>query len=172
MKKLKILFFAWVSLLPMLGYPFGGAADTEWPRWATVEVQLNLSATLGPGGQVKVSGDLLIKNPSDAALIIQSPRNRLALAFLAFDPLGNPVVPIVCGKADPGFDTRTLSPRATYTQHFESLDFVTGGALLSYDLRPGKKYRVVAVYRPAGANGPGFTSQETKLEIPQTEKRE
>ena len=71
------------------------------------------------------------------------------------------------GNSDPGFQTHTLSPRATYTHHVEGLAFVTGGAWLSYDLSLGKTYRVLAVYRPAGPHGPGFTSQETNLEIPQ-----
>ena len=31
----------------------------------------------------------------------------------------------------------------------------------------GRDHRVIAVYRPAGPNGPGFTSQEVKLHIPE-----
>ena len=125
-----------------------------------------------PRKSVKVSGELVIKSHSDAALVIQDPHNRLVLAFLVFDPLGNPVAPVLRGKADPGFDTHTLSPRANYTHEikdthgFKGLDFVTGSAWLGYDLIPGKVYRVVAIYRPAGPHGPGFASQETILEIP------
>jgi len=61
--------------------------------------------------------------------------------------------------------THTPSPRATYTHHVEGLDFVTGSAWLSYDPSLEKTYRVVTVYRPVGLHGPGFTSQETNLEI-------
>jgi len=162
---MKIVFVVLAALLPAAAYSIGEAGDTDWPKGATIELQLGLSATVGTNGQVKVSGDLLIKNPNDTPLTIQNPSNRLVLAFLVFDPLGNPVAPVGRGKADPGFQTHTLSPRATYTHHIEGLDFVTGSAWLSYDLSLGKTYRVVAVYRPVGPHGPGFTSQETNLEI-------
>ena len=124
------------------------------------------SGSYGYNGYLKVSGVLLIKNQTDTPLTIESPSNRLVLAFLVFDPLGNPVGPVGRGKADPGFQTQTLSPRAAFTHQVEGFDFVTGSAWLSYDLSPGKTYRVVAVYRPAGQHGPGFTSQETNVEIP------
>jgi hypothetical protein len=165
--RMKFMLLVLVSLLPAIAYSIGKGGDTEWPKGATVEVQLSLSATVGTNGYSKVAGVLLIKNQTDAPLTVQSPHNRLVLAFLVFDPLGNPVVPIGRGKADPSFQTHTLPPRATYTYHVEGLDFVTGSAWFDYDLRPGKTYRVVAVYRPAGFRGPGFTSQETQLEIPQ-----
>ena len=130
-------------------------------------MQLSLAATAGTNGHPRVSGELLIKSHSKAALTIQDPRARQVLAFLVFDPLGNPVAPVGLGKADPpDWRTHTLPSRAIYTHRFEGLDFVTGGAWLSYNLSPGKTYRVVAVYRPAGPRGPGFTSQEAALEIP------
>jgi hypothetical protein len=154
-------------LLPAVAYSIGEAGDTAWPNGANVEVQLRLAAAAGTNGHFRVSGDLLIRNPGDVALTIQSPHNRLVLAFLVFDRLGNPVAPAGRGKADPDFQTHTLPPRATYTHRVEGLDFVTGSAWFDYDLSPGKTYRVVAVYRPAGPRGPGFTSQETTLEIPE-----
>ncbi len=163
---MKFVFVALAALLPAVAYPMGEAGDTDWPKGATVEVQLRLSAAVDTNGNLKVSGVLLIKNQTDTPLTIQSPSNRLVLAFLVFDPLGNPVAPKGFGKADPGFETHSLSPRSTHTYHFETLDFITGSALFRYDLSPGKTYRVLAVYRPAGPNGPGFASQETNLEIP------
>jgi hypothetical protein len=162
---MKFILVVLAALLPLVAYPIGEGGDTEWPKGAIVEVQLRLFATVGTNGQVKVSGDLIIKNPGTTPLTIQNPHNRQVLAFLVFDPLGNPVAPVLRGKADPDFRTHTLSPRATYTHHFEGLDFVTGSAWLSYELSPGKTSRVVAVYRPAGPHGPGFTSPETNLEI-------
>jgi hypothetical protein len=145
--------------------PTGEAGDSEWPKGATLEVQLSLSATVGTNSAVKISGDLLVKNPSAATLTIQNPRNRLALAFLVFDPLGNPVAPAFRGKVDPAFQTHTLTPHAIYTHHFDGLEFITGSAWLSYDLSPDKTYKIVAVYRPAGPSGPGFASQEVSLEL-------
>ncbi len=163
---MKFILVALASLLPAVAYSIDEGGDTKWPKATRIEVGLHLSAAVGTNGQVKVSGDLLIKNSSDTPLTIQSPQNRRVLAFLVFDPLGNPVAPKGFGKADPGFETHSLSPRSTHTYHFETLDFITGSALFRYDLSPGKTYRVLAVYRPAGPNGPGFASQETNLEIP------
>lgn len=162
---MKFILVVLASLLPGVAYSIGEGGDTEWPKGATIEVQLSLSATVGTNGHLKVSGVLLIKNQTDTPLTIQSPHNRLVLAFLVFDPLGNPVAPTGRAKVDPYFRTLTLSPRAVYTHHFEGLDFITGSALFGYDLSLGKNYRVLAVYRPAGPHGPGFTSQETNLEI-------
>ena len=153
------------SWLAAVGHSIGGAGDTAWPKGAALEVQLGLVATVGTNGQLKVSGDLLIRNPSDVALTIQTPQNRLVLAFLVFDPLGNPVAPKGIAKVDPAFQTRTLSARSTYTHHFESLDFITGSALFGYELNAGMRYKVLAVYRPAGLGGPGFTSQEAAVEV-------
>jgi hypothetical protein len=157
---MKFILVAFVSLLPAVAYSIGEAGDTEWPKGATVEVQLKLSGGVETNGYLKLSGDLLIKNQTDTSLTIQDPRNRLALAFVVFDPLGKPAAPVFQGKADPGFQTHTLAPRATYTHHFEGLDFVTGSAWLSYELSPGKAYKLTAVYRPAGPHGPRFTSME------------
>jgi hypothetical protein len=163
---MKIILVVLASLLPLVAYSIGEAGDTAWQKGATVEVQLRLAATADTNGHLKVSGDLLIRNPSDTALTIQSPSNRLVLAFLVLDALGNPVAPTGLAKVDPAFHTHMMSARSTYTHHFESLDFITGSALFGYELNPGKRYRVLAVYRPAGPHGPGFTSQETALEIP------
>jgi hypothetical protein len=163
MKSILVLL---ASLLPLIGYSIGEAGDTRWPKGATVEVQLRVAAALDTNGQAKVSGELLIRNPGATALTIQSPQNRLVLAFVVFDELGNAVAPKGLAKVDPAFQTHRLSPGSTYTHRFESLDFITGSALFGYELRPGQRYRIVAVYRPAGPNGPGFSSEEAILEIP------
>jgi len=163
---MKFILVALASLLPAVAYSIGEGGDTKWPKGTRIEVELRLSAAVGTNGQVKVSGDLFIKNRSAVPLTIQSPHNRLVLAFLVFDPLGNPVAPKGLAKVDPAFLTHSLSGRSTYTHHFESLDFITGSALFGYELSPGKSYKILAVYRPAGPHGPGFTSQETNLEIP------
>ncbi|MDB6026509.1 MAG: hypothetical protein JWM68_2732 [Verrucomicrobiales bacterium] len=172
MKKLTILFLAFASLLPAVIYAIGEAGGTEWPQGATVAVELRVAATIGTNDQVKVSGDVLITNQGSQPLTIQSPHNRLVLAFLVLDPLGNAVPPKGLAKVDPGFETHIVPARSTYTHHFESLDFLTGSALFGYDLSPGTSYRVIAVYRPAGPQGPGFTSQETNLEIPPKNKQQ
>lgn len=163
---MKILLLVTACLLPAAAYAVAEPGDVAWPKGATVEVQLRLAVAPGTNGHLTVSGNLLIRNPSSTALTIQSPQNRLALAFLVFDALGNPVTPKGLAKVDPAFRTHILCPRSTYTHHFESLEFVTGSALFGYELNRDKGYRVLAVYRPSGAHGPGFTSQEVPLEIP------
>jgi len=87
------------------------------------------------------------------------------LAFLVFDPLGNPVAPRGLAKVDPAFGTHSLPARSIYTHHFEALDFLTGSALFGYELTPGKSYKILAVYRPAGPHGPGFSTQEVSLKV-------
>jgi len=155
-----------VSLFSAVAYSIGGAGDTEWPKGVTIELQLKLVATSDTNGQAKISGELLVRNPGDTTLTIQDPHNRLVLTFVVFDRLGNTVRPAGRGKVDPRFRVHDLPAHATFTQRLERLEFLTGSGEFGYDLTSGKTYRVVAVYRPAGPHGPGFTSQETILEIP------
>ena len=103
------------ALFPIVAHSIGAAGDADWPKGATVEVQLKLSAAVDTNGLLKVSGDLVIRNPGDTALTIQSPHNRLVLAFLVFDPLGNPVAPKGLAKVDPAFCTHSLPARSTHT---------------------------------------------------------
>ena len=163
---MKFASFILSILLPAAAYAIGAAGDTEWPKTATVDLQLNLAAAIDKDGHPKVTGNLTITNPSDATLTIQQPTNRLVLAFLVFDALGNPVTPKGRGKSDPAFKTLSLGSHAAYTHHIDGLEFVTGSARFSYDLARGQLYRVIAIYRAAGPHGPGFASQETKLQIP------
>ncbi len=164
---MKAALLAMTLFLPTFAHAIGAAGDTEWPEGAKLEVQLKLTATPGEDGHAKVAGELLITNPTGDARTIQKPTNRLVLAFLVFDELGNPLAPTLVGKTDPSFDTLSLTPHATFTHHFNGLNFVTGSVELTYELKAGKSYRIIAVYRAAGPRGPGFTSHETKLKIPQ-----
>jgi hypothetical protein len=161
---MRVLIFFLIWLLPVVAYPIGKAGDIDWPKDATLEVQLKLSA-VETNGLLKVSGDLLVRNPGDRNLTIEDGHNRQVIAFLVFDPLGNPVAPKGLAKIDPAFRSHRLPARSTYTHHFESLDFITGSALFGYELSAGKSYRILVVYRPAGPRGPGFTSQETSLAV-------
>ena len=164
---MKLTLLATLLLLPIATFAIGEAGDTEWPGGAKLEIQLKLAATPGKDGHAKVTGELLITNPAGDALTIQKPTNRLVLAFLVFDELGNPLAPALVGKTDPSFDTLSLAPHATFTHHFGGLNFVTGSVEQTYELNAGQSYRIIAVYRAAGPHGPGFTSSETTLKIPQ-----
>jgi hypothetical protein len=161
----EFLVTVFAALLPTVAHSVGAAGDTAWPKDAFIDVQLKVSAAAETNGHLKVSGDLLVRNLGDAALTIQSPHNRQVLAFLVFDPLGNPVPPKGLAKIDPAFHTHTLLARSSYNHHFESLDFITGSALFGYELSVGKSYSILAVYRPAGPHGPGFSTPELSLEI-------
>ena len=105
---MKCILVVIACLLPAAAFSVGAAGDTRWPKGATVDVQLRLAATAGTNGYLKVSGDLLIRNPGSTALTIQSPRNRQALAFLVLDTLGNPVAPKGVAKVDPAFYTHSV----------------------------------------------------------------
>ena len=160
---MKFAIFSLALLLPVTAGAIGAARDTEWPAGAVLEVGLALNATTAADGTVKITGDLTISNRGDRVLQIQEPTNRLVLAFLLFDSLGNPVAPQMLGKVDPAFRVVDLAPQAEYVHHFDGLNFVTGSAWLGYKIAPGAAYRVIAVYRPAGPNGPGFASREVSL---------
>jgi hypothetical protein len=160
-------FLALIVSLSGSAHAIGAAGDTEWPAGASIETQLSLAASIGDNGQPRIEGTLTVTNPGNAPVTVQKPTNRLVLAFLVFDALGNPVAPIFRAKSDPAFDTRPLEPKAKFTHAFVGLDFVTGSAQSGYDLKRGQRYRVIAVYRPAGSNGPGFTTPETSVQIPE-----
>ncbi len=163
---LKSTLLAFATLSPIAVHAIGAAGDTEWPAGAILDIQLKLTATIDKEEHAKVAGDLIITNPSGAAVTIQEPTNRLVLAFLVFDELGNPVAPKLVGKSDPAFTTHSLAPHESFTHHLEGLDFVTGSVHQNYELSRGKRYRIIAVYRAAGPRGPGFASRETEVQIP------
>jgi len=139
----------------------------EWPEGAGLKPELKLTAKLDAAGVPVVEGELKIANPREEILTLQAVSNRSALAFLVFDSLGNPVAPVMRGKADPAFGTINLVLEAAHVAPLRNLDFVTGSAWAGYDLKRGGSYRVIAVYRPAGKDGPGFCSDEVRLKIPE-----
>jgi hypothetical protein len=158
--------FAAILFFPLTAHTIGAAGDTAWPAGASLETRLSLTASVNDEGLPTIEGNLTIINSGNAPVTVQKPTNRLALAFLILDSLGNPVTPTFRGKSDPAFETKLLDSRTTITHAFVGLDFVTGSALVGYDLKRGQQYRVIAVYRQAGLNGPGFAAQEASVQIP------
>lgn len=106
------------------------------------------------------SGTLVIRNDSKRDLKIRMLSNRLVLTFLLMDDHGNIVKPTGKAKVDTMAATFMLASDASHSHSFQNLDFLTGTALFGYTLEKGKRYRVVAVYRPWGPNGPGIASNE------------
>src|SRR5688572_12585195 len=94
-----------LTSLPLSAYAVGAAGNTDWPTNARVQLRLTLNATRGGDGHLILKGDLVVSNSSDVPLTIQDATNRLVLAFLVFDALGNPVAPKGVGKTDPDFAT-------------------------------------------------------------------
>lgn len=163
-----IALLAAMLFMPLPVHAIGEAGNIEWPQGAVLDVKLKLTATAGKDDSVAVQGDLIITNPTKAALTVQKLSNRLVLAFVVLDSLGNVVSPQGIAKVDPSFEKRSLDAGASMTHQLENLEFLTGSALFGYSLKPGQEYRIIAVYRPAGLAGPGFTSEEIKLVTPKS----
>jgi hypothetical protein len=142
----------------------GAARETSFPTGARLEVHLELDRHFDKGDEARVSGLLKISNSSGEDLLVQHPQNRLVLAFLVTDSLGNVVAPRGIAKVDPFARTQVLKGGEAYSYQFDHLWFVTGSARFGYQLDREQSYKVIAVYRPAGPTGPGFTSSEVRLE--------
>ena len=157
MKKTVITSMCVVLLsISSLVYGIGAAIDTDFPKDARIDLSLKIE---GDG-----SGTLEIHNISKKELELQTLSNRLVLAFLVMDQYGNIIKPVGKAKVDPVGLTYILEAGNIHIHEFKNRDFLTGTALFGYDFEKGRKYRVVAVYRPAGPNGPGFSSNEYVFE--------
>ena len=79
------------------------------------------------------------------------------------DSLGNVVSPRGTAKVSPAHRTEAIKAGGTYVYEFDRMWFTTGTARFGYTLNRTQDYKVIAVYRPAGPDGPGFTSNEVLL---------
>jgi len=163
MKPSHIAFTVITVLSPGLVFAVGGAKKTVFPKTASLKVDLELKRHLNKKGEGSISGLLKISNPSGEDLIIQHPENRLVLAYLLTDSRGNVVAPRGVAKVDPAAQVMKLKAGGTYTYKFDHLWFLTGTARFGYKLKKNQNYKVIAIYRPAGSDGPGFTSNEVLL---------
>lgn len=146
MKHWLIMFAAAVGIsLSCLAY-----ASSPEPR---IEVTLQVNEDS--------SGTLQIHNHSQNTLELQPLSQRFSVAFLVTGRNGNIMPPNGRGKVDPPVsETFTLAAGEVFRHSFSNFDFLTGTALFGYDLEKSHTYRVVAVYRPQGLEGPGFCSKE------------
>jgi hypothetical protein len=141
------------------------AKEDKNPQEAKVAVELSLDSVKAQDGTPVVSASLTIRNMGNASIVVQRPTNRQTVVFFVSDARGNLVAPMLRGKSDPAFGEVELQAGKELTQSFEKLEFVTGTALMGYDLKAGEKYRVVALYRPNGMSGPGFCSKEVLIDV-------
>jgi len=135
----------------------GFAPKVDLPDNVNINVQLSVHPNQ--------SANLIITNESSKFFKAASPFARNAVAFLVSDEYGNIVKPEGVAKADPPSMTINLPVKKSSSFIFNNLNFVTGTAMFGYRFKLGKKYRVVAIYRPAGLDGPGFSSTESIVEF-------
>lgn len=114
-----------------------------------------------------VEGTLVLRNTGDRELSVAHPRNRWGVSFLVLDSTGAVLMPIIPGHGDRGVDRNiTIQPKGEFRETFRSLTFVSGrGFHHVYTFQPGQTYRVVAVYRPRGPEGPSFTVGEKVVKV-------
>jgi hypothetical protein len=112
-----------------------------------------------------VSAVLIIRNSGSTEVKVRHPGNRMAVAFVVMNSLGNVVSPVGLAKVDPPFGEIAIKPNSEFKQSFPNLRFITGSALFGYELKSGETYRVVAIYRLNGEKNPGITTGEQIITV-------
>jgi hypothetical protein len=143
-------------------------ADTIFANQHSVEnilVDVVLTSTEEKDKNGTVSALLIIKNTGSTEVKVRHPSNRMAVAFIVMNSLGNVVSPIGIAKVDPPFREITIKPNSEFKQTFPNLEFVTGSALFGYELKSKEIYRVVAIYRPNGEKSSGITTEEQIITV-------
>jgi len=115
------------------------------------------------------AANIIIANTSVLEGTFEHPGNRSVLSFAVFDERFNVVTPVGIGKADPPGQRFILKPSQVfkysvnpYVDEQKKLFFsyISGTAWFGYPLEKGKRYRVVAIYRPWGPDSSGVASDE------------
>lgn len=109
-----------------------------------------------------------ITNNSKKDITLEHPGNRFALAFVLMNEHGNVIAPTGFAKvSDVKHEPITLKPGEVFKHNVEGMygdkylfRFLSATALFGYELKFGETYRVIAVYRPKGAEGEGICSVE------------
>lgn len=130
-----------------------------------LSVSLVLNSSIKQDKTAGISATLIIRNTGPNEVKVAHPGNRMAVAFIVMNSLGNLVAPVGLGKIDPPFRELTIKPDAEVKQSFPDLEFITGSALFGYKLLAGETYRVIAVYRPEGEENPGIATGEQIITI-------
>lgn len=113
--------------------------------------------------------NVIIANPSVLEGTFEHPGNRSALSFAVFDEWFNVVAPIGIGKADPLGQKLTLKPSQVFKHSVNPyvdgqqklfFSYVSNTAWFGYPLEKGKRYWIVAIYRPWGPDSSGVASNE------------
>ena len=131
--------------------------------------RLSVDFKVAKRGKRHVVG-LVITNKGKKPLVGLYPNMQMAIGFVVMSSLGNVVSPVGIAKVSPAKRRLRLKPKATKTIWLTrrtptgvSLPFLSGSALFGFRLKPGKTYRIIAIYRPYGSQGPGYTSREKRV---------
>lgn len=143
------------------------ATAGQRPAQESFSVRLELEPVTGPLQPLTAHARVNVRNNSSQPVTVENPGNRMVISFLVQDRWGDLVKPTCNDKIDyaPGAP-KTLGPGETLTYATPGLQFISGTGLCEYPFRPNQLYRVVVVYRPHGEKGPGFTSPQEELIIP------
>ncbi len=130
-----------------------------------ISVELVLNSTKKKDKNETISATLIIRNTGSTEVKIIHPGNRMAVAFIVMNSLGNVVPPAGLAKVDPPFSEITIKPNSEFKQSFPNLEFITGSALFGYELKSRETYRVIAIYRPNGEKSSGITTREQIITV-------
>jgi len=86
--------------------------------------------------------------------------NHGSIAFVVSDKYGNLLKPNFSAKVHTAATAINLPVQKSAYFRFSSLQFITGTGQVEYVLVKGNVYRILAIYRPAGLQNKGFTSNE------------
>lgn len=152
-------------LLPHAIGAIGQSKHSDESNIESIVLTLELSQGRSSETASQIDGWVTVKNDGNRELNIQSLSNRLAVAFVVFDSAGNFVPPKGLAKVDPRTRQVALKPGMKLKERFDGLKFITGTAQFGYDLIKGRRYTVVAIYRPTGSKNAGICSQEVGVDL-------
>lgn len=152
---MKRIFLALFFILATLLFAIAAVANQSSVENVLVDLVLNSTDKTG-----SVSATLIIRNTGSTEVKVMHPGNRMAVAFIVMNSLGNVVSPVGVAKVDPAFREITIKPNSEFKQSFPNLEFITGSALFGYELKSRETFRVIAIYRPNGEKSSGITTRE------------
>jgi len=155
-----------ISIVAAVGLRQISAAGQR-PSDEAFSVRLELQPVTGPLRPRTINARVIIRNNGTRPVTVENAGNRMVTSFLVQDRWLDVLKPACNDKIDyaPGAP-QTLAPGETLTYTAPGLQFISGTGLCEYQFNPSQRYHVVAVYRPHGEKGPGFTSPQEEIVIP------
>lgn len=113
-----------------------------------LRVDLDVPGSVPNGKPVQAT--LTVVNEGSEGLDLVAPTSPATTNFVVFDLLWNLVAPQPAGKVNASRQILTIGPGESEAFELQGLSYVSGTAMMRYDLGPGR-YRVLAVYHPGTA---------------------